>query len=101
MVRGIAFGACALALVSLAACDGTPLLVLQVRTDLAPGVAFSGVQVRLEGEGTPRLWLREAEGADDWGGGVRALEESLPAGRHRFVVSAVEPSGAVVVERPL
>lgn len=95
------FGA-ALLLASLAACEGSPILVVQVRTDLAPGVSFDAVRVRLEREGPASLdRVVLAVDGSDWGAGVRVLEEPVAAGRHRLVVSALDASGAVIVERPL
>ncbi len=78
------------------------MLVVQVRTDLAPGVSFDAVRVRLEREGSASLdRVVLAVDGSDWGAGVRVLEEPVAAGRHQLLVSALDASGAVIVERPL
>jgi hypothetical protein len=90
-------------LIALCACSGDGTLVVQVRSDLVPGLEFASVDVVVmpaEG-GAEERFERAARDDRDWGQGVRVAETSLPAGRYHAVVSAVDQTGAMVVERPL
>ena len=66
------------------------------------GEIAAAVYALLEREGAAPLdRVVLAVDAGDWGAGVRVLEEPVAAGRHRLVVSALDASGAVIVERPV
>lgn len=83
----------------LVACEPTPtLLVVQVRTDLAPGRDFASIVVT---EGGRRVSARASDHRD-WGLGVRVAElEGLTGATARLTVEAIDPDGAVVVARPV
>jgi hypothetical protein len=90
-------------LLLLGACTGDGTLVVQVRSDLTPGFEFASVDVVVTADegGTEERFERAARDDRDWGHGVRVAETSLPAGRYRAVVSAIDQSGATVVDRPV
>lgn len=86
----------ALALWLCAACTSEGTLVVQVRTDLAPGQDFDRVEATIDG-------VSSAVRADDaraWGHGVRVAELAVPEGRRRARVAAYR-DGALVVDRAL
>ncbi len=86
-------------------CDGGPTtLIVQVRTELLPGREMQAVRVTVEpaGGGAPIERITDATSATSWGAGVRVAEiEAVPSGRTRLRVSALDASGAVLVERPV
>ncbi len=90
--------------VALGACEGSGTLVVQVRTDLAPGSEFARVATTLTplAGGAPRELTAEIGDPSTWGRGVRVAEVAgLARGEYRLRVRAERADGAVVVERPV
>lgn len=84
----------------LAACEpagGT--LVVQVRTDLAPGIELASVRVEIATMPLPTTVDTPAAAARDWGRGVRVAELPLARGTYSFRVAAIGPDRATVVQR--
>ena len=95
----------ALIVTLLCACDGgggAATLIVQVRTDLRPGLELAAVEVEVRPAGAmAQTLVFPVDGALDWGGGVRVAEvAALPLGETRLVVSAHDDRGAEVVARP-
>lgn len=86
--------AAAMTLVLLAGCTSDNVLVVQVRTDLAPGADFDRVEATVDG----LTLTTRADEARDWGLGVRVVELTRTEGRRRVHVGAYLGS-ALVVER--
>ena len=95
--------ALALSLLSLVGCMAEGRLVVQVRSDLTPQTELAHVEVVVSAsEGVAeRRFVAAASEHIDWGRGVRLVSTPLPAGVHRMRVTALGPSGATVVERPV
>ena len=81
-------------------CDGDDTLVIvDLRTDLRPGLEFSGI--RTSPQGRPEV-TTFADPRSDYLGGVRIAEvEGLKAGTHSIVVALLDTAGRVVAERPI
>lgn len=76
-------------------------LVVDLRTDLAPGVEFDAVRVeRLEGDAAGLFRLHAADADLDYVAGARVSELEVPSGTASLRV-AVLRAGGVVVERPV
>ena len=88
---------------ALVGCDGGGKLVVQVRSDLAPGSSFADVSVTLApAAGAPTFErVVEASATDAWGQGVRLLDAPLEPGDYRVVVAARDERARVVVSRPV
>ena len=79
-------------------------LVVQVRTDMKPGVDFAKIRTQLL-SGRMGTLIQErtkrAHSGQDWARGIRVAEISrLGEGKYRLLVSALDRKGKVVVERP-
>lgn len=93
----------AVAALALCACDPGPVaLVVDVRTDLSPGVEFDTVRTEiLEGSASGRLHDRDVDPAVDYVTGTRVAElEDLEPGVVSLRVALLR-EGAVVLERPV
>ncbi|MCB9593628.1 MAG: putative metal-binding motif-containing protein [Sandaracinaceae bacterium] len=84
----------------LAACSQEGTLVVQIRTDVAPGTGFARVRTTIDGVATPiEVGFEERR---SWGTGARVAEVAgLPTSTLVLRVGLVDASGAVLVERPV
>ncbi|MCB9544532.1 MAG: hypothetical protein H6706_01400 [Myxococcales bacterium] len=79
-----------------------PTLVVQVRTDLRPWTDFRTVRTRVQNPQSGAVVMQDdhvVRRSDPFAAGVRVVEQPLPAGRYRVVVSALDAAGRLVVER--
>ena len=87
-----------------AAAGAASTLIVQVRTDMRPGVDFTQIRTRLlttHGGNLIQERTRSARAGEDWARGIRVAEIGpLGEGPYRALVSALDRNGRVVVERP-
>ena len=80
-------------------------VVVQVRTDMQPGVEFTEIRTRLLTVSQGHLIqerTKQARAGADWARGIRVAEIGpLGEGKYRMLVSALDRKGRVVVERPV
>ena len=79
--------------------DDTRTLIVEVRTDLTPGVEFVTVRAALSAPGTSDIIIPAVLG-ENFTAAVRLAEfDGLMDGNHELVVTAADAAGSVVVSR--
>ena len=82
--------------------DGTSSVIVDVRTDLSPGVDFAAVDVSLRHSAGTASDSTPALGTEDWFNGIRVAEFSGAApGLATLQVAMRDSTGAIVLRRPV